>query len=201
MPPRSPWMKRRILGFQRRVWCPKCTPDSSSSLMPTSAMESPFGCELGTAPGGVGVGRTRLTAPGRAASLELPRWDRPGRWWKMHPAVYASSLGPPRSGPVRAGPPFPYLRWSGPQSCGGGGAAPPPPPLGGRGRGAGGGGAGGAPPAASQRRGQILRERRADVDPLAGDRVVEREPLRVQELALEAEAAGVAVLGVARHRM
>ena len=38
MPPRSPWMKRRILGFQRRVWWPKCTPASSSSLIPTSGM-------------------------------------------------------------------------------------------------------------------------------------------------------------------
>src|ERR1700730_3352393 len=29
-------MKRRILGFQRRVWWPKWTPASSSSLTPTS---------------------------------------------------------------------------------------------------------------------------------------------------------------------
>ena len=36
IPPRSPKMKRRILGFQRRVWWPKWTPASSSSLMPTS---------------------------------------------------------------------------------------------------------------------------------------------------------------------
>src|SRR3954468_12871644 len=36
-------MKRRIFGFQRRVWWPKWTPDSSSSLMPTSAA-------IGTAP-------------------------------------------------------------------------------------------------------------------------------------------------------
>src|SRR5882757_7737180 len=28
-------MKRRILGFQRRVWWPKWTPASSSSRMPT----------------------------------------------------------------------------------------------------------------------------------------------------------------------
>src|SRR4051794_15809531 len=38
MPPRSPWMKRRIFGFQRRVWWPKWTPASSSSLRPISAM-------------------------------------------------------------------------------------------------------------------------------------------------------------------
>src|SRR5664280_703437 len=30
-------MKRRILGFQRRVWCPKCTPESSSSCKVTRA--------------------------------------------------------------------------------------------------------------------------------------------------------------------
>ena len=34
----NPKMKRRILGFQRRVWWPKCTPASSSSLIPTSGM-------------------------------------------------------------------------------------------------------------------------------------------------------------------
>src|SRR3954451_8923654 len=35
MPPRSVKMKRRIFGFQRRVWWPKWTPASSSSRMPT----------------------------------------------------------------------------------------------------------------------------------------------------------------------
>ena len=35
IPLRSPWMNRRILGFQRRVWWPKCTPASSSSLSVT----------------------------------------------------------------------------------------------------------------------------------------------------------------------
>ena len=33
MPPRSPKMKRRIFGFQRRVWWPKWTPASRSSRM------------------------------------------------------------------------------------------------------------------------------------------------------------------------
>src|ERR1700694_2580404 len=43
MPSRSPWRKRRILGFQRRVWWPKCTPASSSSLIPTRAtLLTPF---------------------------------------------------------------------------------------------------------------------------------------------------------------
>src|SRR5919109_283395 len=36
MPPRSVKMKRRILGFQRRVWWPKWTPASSSSRMETT---------------------------------------------------------------------------------------------------------------------------------------------------------------------
>src|SRR5436309_3180587 len=35
MPPRSAKMKRRILGFQRRVWWPKWTAASSSSRMET----------------------------------------------------------------------------------------------------------------------------------------------------------------------
>src|SRR3954453_12902039 len=36
MPPRSVKMKRRILGFQRRVWWPKWTPASSSSRIETT---------------------------------------------------------------------------------------------------------------------------------------------------------------------
>src|SRR5215212_8761611 len=36
MPPRSPKMKRRIFGFQRRVWWPKWTPASRSSRMLTA---------------------------------------------------------------------------------------------------------------------------------------------------------------------
>src|ERR1017187_7716513 len=48
MPLRSPRMNRRILGFQRRVWCPKCTPESSSSCRVTSAtlFFLPFGCSI-----------------------------------------------------------------------------------------------------------------------------------------------------------
>jgi hypothetical protein len=38
MPLRSVKMKRFIFGFQRRVWCPKCTPESSNCLMVTTAM-------------------------------------------------------------------------------------------------------------------------------------------------------------------
>src|SRR5262245_44579727 len=35
MPFRSPKMNPFIFGFQRRVWCPKCTPASRSSFMVT----------------------------------------------------------------------------------------------------------------------------------------------------------------------
>src|SRR5919107_3119111 len=38
MPLRSVKMKRRILGFQRRVWCPKWTPEASSGRIVTTAM-------------------------------------------------------------------------------------------------------------------------------------------------------------------
>src|SRR6478672_4330776 len=41
MPARSPKMNRRIFGFQRRVWCPKCTPASSSSRMVIAATVGP----------------------------------------------------------------------------------------------------------------------------------------------------------------
>ena len=34
MPLRASKMNGFILGFQRRVWCPKWTPDSNNSLMP-----------------------------------------------------------------------------------------------------------------------------------------------------------------------
>ena len=39
---RSPKMNSAIFGFQKRVWCPKCTPASSIRRMVTSAMESSF---------------------------------------------------------------------------------------------------------------------------------------------------------------
>jgi hypothetical protein len=38
MPLRSVKMNRFIFGFQRRVWCPKWTPLSSSCFMLTTAM-------------------------------------------------------------------------------------------------------------------------------------------------------------------
>src|SRR5438128_1488726 len=65
MPPRSVKMKRRILGFQRRVWWPKWTPASSSSRMETTDISIPFGwrvcCRRG--PDGTGVRRTPAPPP------------------------------------------------------------------------------------------------------------------------------------------
>ena len=81
MPPRSPKMKRRILGFQRRVWWPKWTPASSSSLMPTWATDAaPLCMDVGLRPGESEASRTRRsTAPGRAAGLgRRALEDRPG---------------------------------------------------------------------------------------------------------------------------
>src|SRR4051794_24276030 len=47
MPLRSVKMNRFILGFQRRVWCPKWTPLSSSWRMVTTAMVvSPCGTRV-----------------------------------------------------------------------------------------------------------------------------------------------------------
>src|SRR5436190_21834267 len=40
-------MKRRIFGFQRRVWWPKWTPASSSCFMVTTATGLSLGCDLG----------------------------------------------------------------------------------------------------------------------------------------------------------
>src|SRR3954470_18691600 len=70
MPSRSPKMNRRIFGFQRRVWWPKCTPASSRSRRSTwmsVAIEAPWvglcGCAR-PAPS-----RTRRDAPGRTRGL------------------------------------------------------------------------------------------------------------------------------------
>ena len=43
MPLRSVKMKRFIFGFQRRVWCPKWTPLSSSCFMETTWLVATVG--------------------------------------------------------------------------------------------------------------------------------------------------------------
>jgi hypothetical protein len=54
-------MKRFIFGFQRRVWCPKCTPLSSSWRIVTTAIVA----NSSVAPDEAGAGR--FFAAGRAA--------------------------------------------------------------------------------------------------------------------------------------
>src|SRR3954447_22880935 len=58
-----------------------------------------------------------------------------------------------------------------------------------------------AGPCPLQRRREVGRERALDVDPLAGDRMVERQAGGVQELARQSEHACGPVLGVAGDRV
>src|SRR6476661_2844165 len=52
MPLRSVMMKRFILGFQRRVWCPKWTPLSRSWRIVTTAMPCDSLGRFSVVPGG-----------------------------------------------------------------------------------------------------------------------------------------------------
>src|SRR6266545_7211202 len=66
MPPRSVKMKRRIFGFQRRVWWPKWTPASKSSRIETTdiGIRSPFWLVFGYCRRGLaGTGIRRTPAP------------------------------------------------------------------------------------------------------------------------------------------
>src|SRR5581483_2409344 len=141
MPPRSVKMKRRIFGFQRRVWWPKWTPASSSSRMETTATGCSFRLS-GAAAGG--LGRNRRGA-GTAARIAPPG----RRFWFAEMVAAASSARP-------SARPLERLR-------------------------------------------EVIRQRRRDVDPLAGQRVVECEASRVQELAPEPKILH-AVDGIAGDR-
>src|ERR1700694_5287993 len=65
MPDRSVKMKRRIFGFQRRVWWPKWTPASSSSRMETTAIGAPSRLVWVVLPAGLGAHRPQRPAPRR----------------------------------------------------------------------------------------------------------------------------------------
>src|SRR3954471_10887546 len=123
-----------------------------------------------------------IWTPGRARGLGGAYGRRPGSGAVPHSVDDGACTGSCRPRPdcskfpapapfdrMRAGPPFPYLRWTGPPLTRGG-------PL--------------------QRGGEVRRQRRAHVDRLAGDGMGEREPLRVQELAVQAEHAGAPVLRI-----
>src|SRR2546421_2788014 len=89
MPPRSVKMKRRILGFQRRVWWPKWTPASSSSRMETTDMWIPFGWRVCCRRGADGTGVRRTPAPPtvlrRRVGIGKPV-NGSGEAWSLAPA-------------------------------------------------------------------------------------------------------------------
>src|SRR5712672_1466127 len=92
MPDRSVKMKRRILGFQRRVWWPKCTPASSSSRMEATAMTDSF---FGFDWAGSGGARGRTGRKGRH--------PRPRRIRRVV-GLDAGSLAADREGIARGAP-------------------------------------------------------------------------------------------------
>src|SRR5215217_3238081 len=81
MPLRSVKMKRFIFGFQRRVWCPKWTPLSSSCFMLTTAIAAflvcarPPAAHLGCV---AGTGWCAALASSGATHPAVARWDRGG---------------------------------------------------------------------------------------------------------------------------
>src|ERR1044071_3223588 len=130
MPPRSAKMKRRILGFQRRVWWPKWTPASS---------------------------RPRVeTAPDEAGSVETAMWTLLPDSFGRAPAGVETHLPDTRGTRATAGPPGRRNRDAGRLAAGRG-----------------------------KRGGEVRRQRRRDVDRLAGSGVGEGEPCGVEELPLE----------------
>src|SRR5688572_389929 len=136
MPPRSEKMKRRIFGFQRRVWWPKWTPASRSSRMVTT--------DTGSAPFLVFDNRAPAGRAEPRSGRRHPRLDwSPGRW-----------LRPWKSSDL---------------------------------------------PSSRERRLEIRRQRRLEVEPVATHGMPEAQAVRVQELPLEPQVALRAVLRIARH--
>src|SRR5579859_383448 len=191
MPSRSPKMKRRILGFQRRVWWPKCTPASSSSLTPISGTlllpiwswygHPPVGfadlrAEAGRGPYPAGTGidvpcsvEAAVEFAPAAQSAPIAPWPGAGvsrRTLALKfemPNLRAKERGRHPRAPTRL-----------PESlatC----------PL--------------------KRSTQVLRQRRAQIHRLARDRVGKGQPLGVEKLAGQSEAPGRAVQRVPRHRV
>src|SRR5436190_4774667 len=98
MPDRSLKMKRRIFGFQRRVWWPKWTPASSRSRMEATAIgDSSFGFRIVERRRGSGAPASE--AGTRAATEVAGWWDRD-----------AKSLAADRKRLARGGPPGPPPR-------------------------------------------------------------------------------------------
>src|SRR5699024_8573368 len=82
-------MKRFIFGFQRRVWCPKCTPLSRSWRMVTTAMARPSWC-----------GQVHTFVPAtRRGRIRLMFWAAPAgaaHAWCARSAAPAPGAGPRR---------------------------------------------------------------------------------------------------------
>ena len=81
MPLRSVKMKRFIFGFQRRVWCPKWTPLSSSCFMLTTAIAASLLCARPTGRASsvvAGTGWCAALASSGATHPAVARWDRGG---------------------------------------------------------------------------------------------------------------------------
>src|SRR5689334_13138623 len=77
MPDRSVKMKRRIFGFQRRVWWPKWTPASRRSRMEATAIEIAPSGWIWAAPDGVVAHRPpRACGARREEPAPAPRLDR-----------------------------------------------------------------------------------------------------------------------------
>src|SRR5215203_4740237 len=93
MPLRSVKMKRFIFGFQRRVWCPKWTPLSSSCFMLTTAIAASLICARPGGPRSSVVTR----APGGA-----PPWRPAAPRTRRLPAGTEVATAPPWAGGGRA---------------------------------------------------------------------------------------------------
>src|SRR3954452_1645482 len=89
MPPRSVKMKRRILGFQRRVWWPKWTPASSSSRIETTDTVCPP-CGWVSRQPAEGAG-----APAEAGTATRPFRRDEERIGRILAALRPSALGRP----------------------------------------------------------------------------------------------------------
>src|SRR6476620_7646954 len=119
MPLRSVKMKRFIFGFQRRVWCPKCTPLSRSWRMVTTAMLVVLVARLSV------VGRSTAT-PGDRDALNRAEWcwacpDRvcaPAVRWDVHRGAGLRTREFDRSRPV-VGPVYASVGGAGDGSVGG----------------------------------------------------------------------------------
>jgi hypothetical protein len=123
MPLRSPKMKRFIFGFQRRVWCPKWTPASSSCFMVTTPGWRPGTEYDDRRPSGWRTVTWRLGPRRRRTPPRRGRWRAPGcpaRWRTRSPGCPTATAravdGTDRRPGASTG--GAYTRLPGPARCG-----------------------------------------------------------------------------------